>query len=160
MTYDDNIKERFWKKVSPSNENGCRIWTGSKSLRGYGQFKAEDQNVSAHRFAWELANNCKVPEGKMILHTCDNPSCCNKDHLYCGTHTDNMRDRQQRYSVKPGTASWMAKLHGGEIWLIRRILAANIVPQWYIAKMFNVDQTTISLIKISGVRLSKEGTYV
>jgi hypothetical protein len=33
-----------------------------------------------------------IPEGKLILHKCDNRTCCNPDHLFTGSHQDNLDD--------------------------------------------------------------------
>ena len=50
----------------------------------------------AHRMAWILANG-EIPEGKYVCHHCDNPPCCNPDHLYIGTQVENMRDASERH---------------------------------------------------------------
>jgi hypothetical protein len=59
---------------------------------GYGTLYAEGRHQGAHRLAWELANGRAIPAGLFICHRCDNPLCVNPDHLFLGTHTDNMRD--------------------------------------------------------------------
>jgi len=47
--------------------------------------------VPTHRFAWELANG-PIPEGMFVCHKCDNPPCCNVDHLFLGTPKENTTD--------------------------------------------------------------------
>jgi len=47
--------------------------------------------IRTHRLAWELANG-PIPDGLSVLHHCDNPPCCNVEHLFLGTQTDNHAD--------------------------------------------------------------------
>jgi hypothetical protein len=65
----------------------CWIWTGSRTSRGYGQYR----KTTAHRYSWILANG-PIPEGLFACHSCDVPSCVRPDHLFLGTQIDNMRD--------------------------------------------------------------------
>lgn len=44
-----------------------------------------------HRIAWEAANGA-IPKGMLVCHKCDNPPCCNPDHLFLGSEIDNVRD--------------------------------------------------------------------
>lgn len=73
--------------------SGCIEWTRGRSAFGYGRFRDYDgQIIYAHRFVYETANG-PIPEGMYVMHSCDNPPCCNEDHLSVGTPTDNARDR-------------------------------------------------------------------
>ncbi len=86
-------KKRFWSLVDVKNDFVCWEWQGCKHpLSDYGTLGFMESRRYAHRVAWEFANS-KIPKGKHILHTCDNPSCVNPAHLYLGTHQDNMNDR-------------------------------------------------------------------
>lgn len=85
---------RFWANVRKGAR--CWEWTGSRIGKNqYGQFTTADGQY-AHRFSWALANGRPVPSGLSVLHHCDNPICVRPDHLFVGTHTDNMRDAARK----------------------------------------------------------------
>ena len=86
------LSERFWSKVDKQGSTECWPWTASvvKNL-GYGQFGMGGTMMRSHRVAWELSNG-PIPAGMFVLHKCDNPPCCNPQHLFIGTQTDNMQD--------------------------------------------------------------------
>ena len=94
------------------NENGCWIWQGvlrSKNdiKRPYGVIhfkKGIGGMILAHRYFYEQKYG-KIPKGMFACHKCDNPRCVNPDHIFIGTHTDNMRDK-----VKKGRGNYHTKL--------------------------------------------------
>ena len=49
----DEMVARFWAKVGPPDENGCRPWLAAKT-RGYGVLRVGGKMVKAHAFAWRL----------------------------------------------------------------------------------------------------------
>lgn len=83
---------RFWEKVQKQPGEGCWEWTGGLRDDGYGAMKVPgSQEVArAHVYSWELHNG--PTNGLWVLHNCDNRRCIRPDHLFLGTHQDNMTD--------------------------------------------------------------------
>lgn len=92
---DEALHCRFWPRVEVGSDEECWRWGGWINAQGYGQIVVGGRKglpVGAHRIAWELANNRRIPWRGVIRHSCDNPTCCNPKHLLLGTQADNMRD--------------------------------------------------------------------
>lgn len=90
------IAGRFWKKVSFYSYPKCWIWNGAIDVCGYGRFLFAGKNTNAHRVSWILYHG-SIPDGLCVLHHCDNPRCVNPDHLFLGTHTENMEDMLSKH---------------------------------------------------------------
>jgi len=96
MKYPSN-KDRILKRTTLTAA-GCMEWNGY--CERYGVLAVDGKTVKAHRFAWETFYG-PIPAGMMVLHKCDNPPCCNPDHLFLGTQKDNMRDAKAKGRLKP-----------------------------------------------------------
>lgn len=87
--------ERFTEKYIPVPEAGCWLWERAVLPAGYGLFGMRGRKgrrmFLAHRVSWELHNG-PIPEGLVVCHKCDVPSCVNPDHLFIGTASDNQKD--------------------------------------------------------------------
>jgi hypothetical protein len=86
---------RFWEKVKTGD--GCWTWTGSLSGHGYGTICLDGRGTQtgAHRASW-LLHHGEIPRGLYVLHKCDNRACVRPDHLYLGTHQQNMTDMARK----------------------------------------------------------------
>lgn len=116
-------------KVDP--HSGCWVWTGVVNHRGYGRYHytTDDRilNGSAHRLALELALGRPIRPGMSALHRCDNPPCCNGEHLFEGTQADNLDDCRDKGRERPrfGERHGMARLKESDIPLILAAIAAG-----------------------------------
>jgi hypothetical protein len=88
---------RFWEKVDRRGPNECWPFIGYCEPRGYGRFSplGGERTRQAHRVAWELGHGREIPKSDVeivVMHSCDNPPCCNPAHLSLGTDAENQAD--------------------------------------------------------------------
>ena len=88
-------EDRFWNKVDRRSFSECWPWTASLDSRGYGHIWWEGKLRTASRVSW-MINKGPVPPGRHVLHRCDNLICVNPNHLFVGSHEDNMADMAQK----------------------------------------------------------------
>jgi hypothetical protein len=169
-----NIDERFWSKVDKKSSEECWEWLANRKDNGYGNFYYLDKCIGAHVVSWALSNNRGISEivnnRKLIVcHKCDNPSCCNPNHLYLGSYSDNRRDAGNRHPVPAEIAGVSnAKFHSDEIHSIRKLMAIQRkgIQTTYnpsassVAKIFKTTHSVILNIWKADKWLCKEGYYV
>ena len=142
---DPGFQQRFFSKLVrvPS---GCLEWQGHKT-KGYGRIKIEDRDYLAHRVAWIIAYG-SIPEELDCLHRCDNPACCNVDHLFLGTKADNNHDRDAKGRCAHGEQYPQSKLTEESVIEIRRIYQPHSreFGTTALGLRFGVDKTQISRV--------------
>jgi hypothetical protein len=98
-----NTIEHIFSNLDKTSNIGCWIWTKAKDRDGYGLTRFNDQNITAHRLSY-ITHKGPIPARMFVCHTCDNPSCCNPDHLWLGTNQENqldLRDKGYKWNGRP-----------------------------------------------------------
>ncbi len=143
--------KRFWDKVNKTDS--CWLWTRCVNESGYGVFCNSGKTILAHRYSYQI---CKgdIPEGLLICHTCDVRECVNPQHLYAGTHIQNMKDMVDRgrqggnkkgnKGQNKGEKCGAAKLKDSDIQNIRDLY--NDFTCLEISRKYNVCSETIRSI--------------
>ena len=142
----DSMIERFESKFTKGEADDCWEWEATKHGRGYGYFYtspyySQRKMDFAHRFSYHLYNGIKPTEKDSVCHKCDNPKCVNPNHLFLGTHTDNMRDmvnKGRNYNPKQ-------KLSEQDIIDILKMRTDGMLLK-QIALIFNIDVSHCSRI--------------
>lgn len=99
--------------------DGCIVWTGHISVKGYGYMSFRGVRTEVHRVSWTLANG-PIPKGMEIDHRCHTRACVNPDHLRLATSSQNHQHRLGASSTNKTsgvrgvywnaeTGAWMAK---------------------------------------------------
>ena len=99
-------------KIEIITESGCWIWMGCVDKLGYGRMSScfGKPPFKAYRVSYELFVG-KIPDGLLVRHKCDTPSCVNPNHLEVGTQKDNVNDASLRGRLN---AKSLLNLHPGE----------------------------------------------
>lgn len=125
------------------NPNGCWLWERAKNSEGYGYLWNKTSCERVHRISYKLFKE-DIPINKVVMHNCDNPSCCNPEHLIIGTRGENNTDRalKNRNRDQDGENNNIAKL----TWVkVRRIRKSNL-SRSQLAKIYCVSRQCIDKI--------------
>ena len=88
-----------WIFTGTKSHGYGRIWVGRTGEKGTDAYYRQHGMKPAHRVAYELWVG-QIPDNMVICHKCDNPACCNPDHLFPGTYVDNMQDCSKKKRFK------------------------------------------------------------
>lgn len=165
------LVDRFWARVSKSEEpDGCWLWTGTMDrTTGYGVIGLpregvpakirKSRTVGAHRVSWEIHYG-PIPPGLFICHDCDRTypagstdyrRCVRPDHLFLGTHADNVRDMHAKGRAFGGQTHPQAKLTAAQVGDIRRLRDEGGFGVRALAETFGVSHDTIRNILLGKV---------
>lgn len=137
---------RFWNKIRliGASDDECWVWTRATTGMGHGVVRMDGANHGAHRIAYFLGKGT-FDSRLNVCHACDNPPCCNPNHLWIGTQSDNLRDmfaKNRRPSAK-GTRHASAKLNDDLVREIREIYARGGISTRALAVKYGVDYSGI-----------------
>lgn len=148
------VEERFWEKVDKSGgPDACWPWQAYRRPDGYGKFGVGSRTnrtqkvVRAHVLSWELENDRKIPDGLQVMHSCNNPPCCNPAHLSVGTTQEDADYKVAcgRQSKAKGVLHGQAKLTDDDVREIIRLRKTG----WSnldLAGRYNIDASVTSRI--------------
>jgi len=138
------IEESFWARVEKTDS--CWWWRGYVNNNGYGRLYValKKKSMSAHKLSYVLAHG-DVPEGMVIMHSCDNRKCVNPEHLRVGTASDNQRDAMHK------NRAYFSRIKGdyhprsdlSEISVARALLVKDALPVQDIANALGTSKSNI-----------------
>ena len=134
-----DLEEIFWLLVDKP-PNDCWEWLGDTYGSGYGRWRSE----GAHRTAYKMSAG-PIPDGMLVLHSCDNRLCVRPDHLSLGTHSDNMTQALKRGRAKM-PYNYNQTLCGSDVLLVRALYETGNWTMEQIGDLCGVTHSAISLI--------------
>lgn len=132
---------RIKSRIQIDGTTQCWNWPGS-TAKGYGQIKYGGVKLLVHRVMAQtfLGKGCSG----FVLHRCDNRLCCNPDHLFFGTHVDNMDDMKAKGRSTAGRILSSSKLTPEKA---RAIRDSETGSQSQIAMKYGVTRSTVSQVQ-------------
>jgi hypothetical protein len=141
-----NTEADFWERFIPEPNSGCWIWLGTIEVSGYGMFPFQGKQWKAHRLAYIFAKGT-IPGDLDACHKCDVPCCVNPDHIFLGTHQDNMddRDRKGRHGARKlaGDRSPNARLS----WETVKLIRSSTLSSRLLGQQLGVCRSTIKNVR-------------
>lgn len=144
----EKAQARFWSHVDKRGPGECWEWKLSRNPKGYGQFGGHLANGKqwmclASRYAY-FSHYGISGTPLLVLHSCDNPPCCNPAHLRLGTVQDNSDDMVCRERNERGSEHHQAKLTEQAVQVLETMWRSGLYTQAQLAEHFQVNQSQIS----------------
>lgn len=145
-----SLEDRFYEKFIPDQNSGCWIWIAALDSDGYGVIyerigRSAQIQTKAHIVSYRIHHG-EIPRKKYILHKCDIKNCVHPDHIYAGTHQQNMKDKAER-SLYRGENHVKSIFKNDDVRNIKALLKRGFSCA-YIGRLYKVPAVTIVSIKI------------
>ena len=147
MNHPQKIIDKFFKSINyPGNDFECWLWMKDLNF-GYGIFHINQiKKVRAHRFIYECYYG-PIPPGLLVMHSCDNPRCCNPEHLSIGTTQDNVDDKIRKNCQAVGSKNGFSTLTEDEIIdILEGIKNDKFKTRSQICQQYSISNQTIYMI--------------
>ena len=145
------LHDRLLEKIVCDIETRCWEFQGALDVKGYGEIRGDavsaqfPRKMKAHRAAYQVFVG-DIPEGMFVCHKCDNPRCCNPEHLFPGTPRDNVQDMLAKGRSHDRTKlKSNARLGWEDVREIRR-LSANGLNNAELGHKYGVTRSNIGYI--------------
>lgn len=140
---DDSTIDRFVAKINFGEEGDCWEWNAGIQSKGYGSFGMRPSKTAlAHRVAYVHFVG-EIPDGMIVMHKCDNPLCCNPNHLRVGTIAENNLDSMQKGRAAKGERNGQSKLTELEVIEIRELSDSEEMTIRELARQYRMSYTGI-----------------
>lgn len=140
------LEVRLWAKIDTRRtDDECWPFIGAKTRRGYGKLGHEGRTLLAHRLMFAWAKH-PIDKDVVVMHACDNPSCCNPAHLSVGSLSDNTQDmiaKGRHFTPWRGESAKHSKLSEDDV----RAIRASPLGSRRLSKLYPVSRSAIAAIK-------------
>ena len=136
----------FWARIKIGEQDECWPFQGARHPQGYGLLTYQGKGARAHRIAYQLTHGT-ITSAVHVLHSCDNPPCCNPKHLFPGDWTINNRDcvSKGRHVCRRGEEHHLAKVTEEIVDEIRKSKLTGAE----LGRKFGVSRVAISCIRLN-----------
>lgn len=141
-----SFEERVLGRIDRSKgDQACHPWTGpiNKTRNGYGQCYYDGKSWRAHIAAWFVING-EMPKS-MLMHSCNNPICCNIKHLSEGSAQKNMAQMVEDGRSMFGSKHHLARYTEVQVKEMRRLFSEGL-GRADILKIYGGHKPTINHI--------------
>lgn len=141
--FKPGVKVREFESLINKTDK-CWLWLGGHNSYGYGRYKSGKDGL-AHRYMWVTLNGV-IPDGMVVMHSCDTPSCVNPDHLSLGKNKDNVADKVSKGRQAKGESIAGSKLKESDVLAIRKEYKFRVRTYSFLAKKYGVSKDLVQKV--------------